>query len=437
MGFNIALSGLGAAQKDMNTTSNNISNANTYGFKESRAEFGDVYSTSIFSNSKTTNGTGVQTSTVAQQFHEGSSIYTNNPLDLRISGNGFFGVSNDKLQNNDYHLTRNGAFHLDKNNDIINSEGQYLLGYNVDPDTQQVSSYEPQSLNVPDQFGQPRASQNVDIGLNLPAGGAPKDPNQFNFEDPETYNKQTSATVYDSLGQPYKLSTYYVKGNDTANPNSWSVFYTMTDPEGEKPVNIQGGNSTNATGQVGHTIDFNSDGSVNNINGGNPIVTDALGPTGAGLEMNGANGDQQLTLNFDNPTQYAAPFEMRKFSDDGATTGYLTKVDIDPKGTIMATYSNGENVALGRVGMVRVANQQGLAQVGNTQWDITQDSGDPIFGEAMQGAFGQVKSGTIEQSNIDMTQELVDLITAQRNFQANSRALEVSNQMQQNILQIR
>ncbi len=94
-------------------------------------------------------------------------------------------------------------------------------------------------------------------------------------------------------------------------------------------------------------------------------------------------------------------------------------------------------MALGRVAMVRVANQQGLAQVGNTQWDVTQDSGDPIFGEAMQGAFGQVKSGTIEQSNIDMTQELVDLITAQRNFQANSRALEVSNQMQQNILQIR
>jgi len=195
MGFNIALSGLGAAQKDMNTTSNNIANANTYGFKESRAEFGDVYSTSIFSNSKTTNGTGVQTSVVAQQFHEGSSIYTNNPLDLRISGNGFFGVSNDKLQTNDYHLTRNGAFHLDKNNDIINSEGQYLLGYKVDPDTQQVGSYEPQALNVPDQFGQPRASQNVDIGLNLPAGGAEKDPAQFNFEDPETYNKQTSATV--------------------------------------------------------------------------------------------------------------------------------------------------------------------------------------------------------------------------------------------------
>ncbi|UXI00600.1 flagellar hook protein FlgE [Photobacterium sp. TY1-4] len=435
MGFNISLSGIGASQKDLNTTSNNIANSNTYGFKESRAEFGDVYSSSIFSNAKTTTGGGVQTSVVAQQFHEGSSIYTNNPMDLRISGSGFFAVADDKLQPQNNSLTRNGAFHLDKDNQIVNSEGQYLLGYQVDQETDQVTSYEAQSLKVPDQFGQPRASGNVEVGVNLPANADVKDPKQFDFNNPDSYNKSTSVTIYDSLGQPYKMTTYYVKDNTAAN--RWAVYYTATDSTGEKPVNVVNGGSATATGQQGSFLDFNTDGSVASVNGGNPIQTEPLGAAGAGLNLNGADENQTLSVNFDEPTQYAAPFEIRRFNEDGATTGYLAKVDIDAKGSIVATYSNGENVTLGRVGMVRVPNEQGLVSKGGTQWVASQDSGAAIWGEASQGAFGAVKSGTLEQSNIDMTQELVDLITAQRNFQANSRALEVDNQLQQTILQIR
>lgn len=435
MGFNISLSGIGASQKDLNTTSNNIANSNTYGFKESRAEFGDVYSSSIFSNGKTTTGGGVQTSVVAQQFHEGSSIYTNNPMDLRISGSGFFAVADDKLQPQNNNLTRNGAFHLNKDNNIVNSEGQYLLGYQVDQETDQVLSYESQAMKVPDQFGQPRASSNIDVGVNLPSNADTKDAKLFDFNNPDTYNKSTSVTIYDSLGQPYKMSTYYVKDNTASN--RWAVYYTATDAAGEKPVNVTNGGSATATGVQGSFIDFNTDGSVASVNGGNPIVTEALGALGAGLDLNGADENQVLNVNFDEPTQYAAPFEIRRFNEDGATTGYLAKVDIDSKGSIVATYSNGENVSLGRVGMVRVPNEQGLVSKGGTQWVTSQDSGAPVWGEASQGAFGSVKSGTLEQSNIDMTQELVDLITAQRNFQANSRALEVDNQLQQTILQIR
>ncbi|MGF1726701.1 flagellar hook protein FlgE [Photobacterium nomapromontoriensis] len=473
MGFNVSLSGIGASQKDLNTTSNNIANANTFGFKESRAEFGDVYSSSIFSNAKTTTGGGVQTSVVAQQFHEGSSIYTNNPMDLRISGSGFFAVADDKLQPQNNSLTRNGAFHLNKENQIVNSEGQYLLGYQVDKDTDQVSSYEAQALKVPDQFGQPRESKNINIGVNLPASATAKNPAGFDFHDASTYNKSTSLTMYDSLGQPYKMTTYYVKDSGGASKpavdadgkpiagekagsdaeNRWAVYYTVTDATGEKAVNVDltpegdgevaSGDTDGpvANGQQGHYIEFNTDGSVKSVNNGNPIVTEPLGvgvdQGGAGVEMNGANVEQKLTINFDEPTQYAAPFEIRRFNEDGATTGYLAKVDIDAKGSIVATYSNGENVTLGRVGMVRVPNEQGLVSKGGTQWVASQDSGATIWGEATQGAFGAIKSGTLEQSNIDMTQELVDLITAQRNFQANSRALEVDNQLQQTILQIR
>jgi len=481
MGFNISLSGIGASQKDLNTTSNNIANSNTYGFKESRAEFGDVYSSSVFSNAKTTTGGGVQTSVVAQQFHEGSSIYTNNPMDLRISGSGFFAVADDKLQPQNNSLTRNGAFHLNKDNNIVNSEGQYLLGYKVDQETDQVTSYESQSMKVPDQFGQPKESENIDIGVNLPASAEAKNPSNFDFNEASTYNKSTSLTMYDSLGQPYKMTTYYVKdnGGEAAAPpaldadgnpipadpaadgaagaagdaggadNRWAVYYTVTDATGEKAVDVNltpegdgevasgDANGPLASGHQGHFVEFNTDGSVKSVNNGNPIVTEELGAAGAGLEMNGASEAQKLNIKFDEPTQYAAPFEIRRFSEDGATTGYLAKVDIDSKGSIVATYSNGENVTLGRVGMVRVPNEQGLVSKGGTQWVTSQDSGAAIWGEASQGAFGGIKSGTLEQSNIDMTQELVDLITAQRNFQANSRALEVDNQLQQTILQIR
>lgn len=429
----VALSGLAAAQKDLNTTSNNLANANTFGFKESRAEFGDVYSASLFSNAKTTTGGGAQTTKIAQQFHEGSSVYTNNPMDLRISGQGFFAVAKDRLQPATNELSRNGAFHLDNENYMTTSNDEFLLGYEVDPESGNVTSYEPKAVKIPDQFGQPRPTENVEIGMNLPAGAEAKDPALFDMNDPDSYNKSTSVTTYDSLGQPYKMTSYYVK--DATQPNRWNVFYSSTDIDGEKAVNINAGDATNATGHLGHSIIFNNDGTSQSVNAGQPVTTTALGANG--LNLNGADPEQTLTMKFDSPTQFSAPFEMRRFSEDGATTGYISKVDIDKSGNIVGSYSNGKDITLGRIAMVRVTNQQGLAQNGGTQWSTTQASGAAIWGEANQGSFGDIQSGTLEQSNIDMTQELVDLISAQRNFQANSRSLDVHNQLQQNILQIR
>ncbi|KJR32510.1 flagellar hook protein FlgE [Vibrio navarrensis] len=431
----VSLSGLSAAQLDLNTTSNNIANANTYGFKESRAEFGDVYSNSLFTNAKTTAGGGVQANQVAQQFHEGSSIYTNNPMDLRIGGTGFFAVAKDRMVPNQNELTRNGAFHLNKSNYMVTANDEYLLGYQVDPESGDVTSYEPQPINIPAEFGKPKQTANVTVGVNLPASGAIKDPLAFNFEDPDTYNRSTSSTIYDSMGQSYKLTTYYLK--DQTQPNTWQTYYTVTDSQGEKPVNITGGDATNATGHVGHTIKFNNDGTLASLNNGQPIVTDQLGAGVNPIDMNGGDPTQVLNFDLNSSTQFAAPFELTKFDEDGATTGFLTKVDFDESGSIYGTYSNGESVTLGRVALVRVPNEQGLDKKGGTQWNSTNNSGDKIWGESNKGSFGTVSSGSLEQSNIDMTQELVDLISAQRNFQANSRALEVHNQLQQNILQIR
>lgn len=430
----VSLSGLSAAQLDLNTTSNNIANANTYGFKESRAEFGDVYSSSLFTNSKTTPGQGVQVNKVAQQFHEGSSVYTNNPMDLRISGTGFFAVSKERLTPQQNELTRNGAFHLNKDNYMVTSNDEYLLGYQVNPDTGEVNSYEPQPINIPAEFGTPKQTENVEVGVNLPASGESKDPSQFDFNDPDTYNRSTSSTIYDSLGQSYKMTTYYLK--DQTQPNTWQAYYTVTDADGEKPLNIANGDAS-AGGLVGHTIRFNNDGSLASLNSGQAIVSDPIGSGTPAINLNGADPTQSLAFNLNSTTQFAAPFEMTKFDEDGATTGFLTKIDFDENGSVLGTYSNGESITLGRVALVKVANEQGLDRKGGTQWDSTQYSGDKIWGESNKGAFGSINNGALEQSNIDMTQELVDLISAQRNFQANSRSLEVNNQLQQNILQIR
>lgn len=431
----VSLSGLSAAQLDLNTTSNNIANANTFGFKESRAEFGDVYSNSLFTNSKTSAGQGVQANKVAQQFHEGSSVYTNNPLDLRVSGTGFFSVAKERLIPQQNELTRNGAFHLNKDNYMVTSNEEYLLGYEVNQDTGDVLSYEPRPINIPAEFGKPKQTANIQVGVNLPANGDLKDPALFDYSDPETYNRSTSSTIYDSMGQSYKMTTYYLK--DQTQPNTWQTYYTVTDKAGEKPINITGGDAATPTGHVGHTMKFNNDGTLASLNNGQNIVSDPIGAGANPVDMNGADVSQTLSFGLDSATQFAAPFELTKFDEDGATTGFLTKIDFDENGSVLGTYSNGENITLGRVALVRVANEQGLDKKGGTQWDSTQYSGDKIWGESNKGSFGTINNGALEQANIDMTQELVDLISAQRNFQANSRSLEVHNQLQQNILQIR
>ncbi|AXB30743.1 flagellar hook protein FlgE [Vibrio campbellii] len=434
----VSLSGLSSAQLDLNTTSNNIANANTYGFKESRAEFSDVYSNSLFTNAKTTPGGGAQANQVAQQFHEGSSIYTNNPMDLRVSGTGFFAVAKERLIPQQNEMTRNGAFHLNKDNYMVTANDEFLLGYQVNPESGEVSSYEPQPINIPAEFGKPKQTANIEVGVNLPANGDLKDPTQFDFSDPDTYNRSTSSTIYDSMGQSYKLTTYYLK--DQTQPNTWQTYYTVTDKGGEKPLNVANGDAATPTGHVGHTMKFNNDGTLASLNNGQPITSVALGDPATNtnpVDLNGADPAQTLNFGLGSATQFAAPFELTKFDEDGATTGFLTKVDFDENGSVLGTYSNGENVTLGRVALVRVPNEQGLDKKGGTQWDSTQFSGDKIWGESNKGSFGTINNGMLEQSNIDMTQELVDLISAQRNFQANSRALEVHNQLQQNILQIR
>ena len=321
MSFNIALSGLNAAQKDLDVTSNNIANVNTTGFKESRAEFVDVYAASLLSSGKTKVGDGVLTADVAQQFSQGSIQFTNNALDLAITGNGFFATV-PELGSLETSYTRAGQFKLNQDNFIVNSQGGHLLGFPVNPDgsSASVSLSTAEPIRIPTASGAPQQSSEVDIRMNLPAGDAyiTSAPGNFDQTDPLTFNHSTSVTIFDSLGDSHIMTYYFVKDDPSVNPNQWMMFAAvdgdMVDLESDAGLNnpIAGNVSgplsgrplpipphpAGSTGVVGARLEFNSSGDfIDQVpslaNGG--IITTQLG---AGILSNGADPIQTIKVDF-------------------------------------------------------------------------------------------------------------------------------------------
>lgn len=439
MSFNISLSGLNAASNDLDVTSNNIANVGTTGFKESRAEFADIYAATPLGSASNSIGDGVKLSSVTQQFGQGNLDFTENTLDLAVSGEGFFVVRPNQTSS-DLIYTRSGAFQVNQNGTIVNSSGQVLQVFPVDQTTGNVLTTSLSGtipLQVPPSIGTPQATSNININLNLPAGISPA-LSAANLDaelaanpanpDPSTYNNSTSATVFDSQGNSHILSMYFIMTND-AN-NTWEVRSTL-----------DGQVMTPSAGQV---LDFNSAGSLD--------VADADGDgtttTGAGaIGYNNfalTNGAAPLGLTIDfrdngnTVTQEAqGAFLVQSLSQDGFSTGNLSGVTIDDSGLVNASFTNGQTTALGKIALARFDNPQGLQQTGDTSWVETTSSGTATAGEAGTGNFGLVQSGALETSNVDLTAQLVKLITAQRNFQANSKAIETANTITQTIINIR
>ncbi len=440
MSFNTALSGLQAATVDLSVTSNNIANVSTTGFKHSRAEFADLFEISPFGNTPTSVGSGVQVSSVSQQFDQGNLKFTDATLDLAVSGQGFF-VMNSDLTGSDITYTRAGQFRIDNAGYLTNSAGEYVQAFPVDAAGNVTST----SLNttvpvqLPPTTGSPQATTEVEIGVNLSANATALNPTAFDPTASNTYSHSTSTTVYDSLGASHVMSYYFVHDlpgsptNAANDPNQWVVF-TYLD---------------------GAAVDINGGTPVNHLNGGAPVTTDAailnfntdgsFDTVTPGLAQNTAialtNGAAALTITHDfanNPmTQYSSPFSVSTLDPDGFATGRLTGLDISEDGMMRATYSNGISNPLGQIAMADFPNSQGLRSIGAASWKETIDSGAVITGGAGTGRFGLIQSGALETSNVDLTQQLVNLITAQRNFQANARSIETSNAVTDTIIQIR
>ncbi len=430
MPFRIALSGLNAASSDLKVTGNNIANASTNGFKSSRAEFADVYATSLGGVSNTAIGGGVRLAGVAQQFAQGNIEFTNNSLDLAISGEGFFVL--DDGGSNVY--SRAGAYSVDRDGYVVNSSGQRLQVFS--PIGTSGTIFNTGSLNdlrIQLTEGAPNATSTVELGLNLDAsdasadtlGAFPADPTFFDYTDPTTYNYSTSYTVYDTLGAEHTATMYYLK-DSTPGSNTWYSWLYADDGAGNMTNVPQAGNPYS-------TLEFSSSGALTSVNGAVGATTAASGPL---TPVNGA-APLNMTLDYAGMTQFGSEYSVNSLFQDGYTTGRLTGLDVSDTGVVSARYTNGQSSALGKIAIASFPNVQGLRQLGDTNWAATFASGDVLIGEAGTASFGMLQSGALEASNVDLSEQLINLITAQRNYQANSQVISTADTVTQTIINIR
>lgn len=430
MAFTTALSGLNAASNNLAVTGNNIANANTTGFKKSRSEFADVYSTSLgIGVSSTTPGSGVRVANVAQQFEQGNIQFTDNNLDLAVSGEGFFNLaaSSDPVDINDRSYTRAGEFKLDKDGFVVNNQGQALLAYRPNGTTvaDGFSTGVLQTLQISTISGQPNATDELDLVVNLDAS-EPVIAGVFDRTLSTTYSNQTSATVYDSFGSSHIFTTYFINRGVVAGDPTWDVYHFIDD----NPVNLQSGA---AFGQV----TFDAGGNLKS-----PV--DAFGVVDGLFDLEpypitpatGASDIEIDQLSYFGSTQFNQKFSVNSLSQNGLPAGQLTGVDVDNEGIVFARFSNGGSRTLGQVALTRFANPQGLAKLGDTTWAESANSGAPVSGEPGANNFGLVQSGSLEVSNVDLSAQLVNLIVAQQSYQANAQTITTENTIMQTILNI-
>ncbi len=405
MPFAIALSGLNAASADLGVTANNVANANTTGFKMSRAQFAEVFAVGVQSVSSSASGSGVRLSAIAQQFTQGNIDFTDNALDLAIGGEGFFVLSDSGARS----YTRAGAFGVDRDGYVVNAEGARLQAYPF-AGNNLFNTGTPQDLQLQIGANPPAATTRASFGINLPANApVPANP-VFDSADPASFNHTTSVTVYDSLGSAHTATVYFIKD---AAPNTWN---TQVEIEGS-PV----------AGSV--PIVFNPDGTLNTPAGGLMPLAPYNPGTGA--------ADIAMSLDFGSATQFGDNFGVNSLSQDGFTTGRLTGVSVDAEGVVFARFTNGQSTSLGKLALANFTNPQGLQQLGDTTWGESFQSGDALLGEAGTASFGNIQSGALEASNVDLTAQLVQMITAQRNFQANAQMISTADTVTQTVINIR
>ena len=428
MSFYTSLSGLKGAQTDLSTVSNNIANVGSYGFKKSRAQFGD-----IIASSRTTAGQGTRLKTIEQQFSQGGFETSSKELDLAIAGNGFF-VTRDSLTGGTTTFTRNGAFSIDADRYLTDTNGGYVQVLPVDQEGTVTAAglTAARNLQLPLTSGTPRATSNVELSIGFPqnadvATRRPQyasTPHVFDRLDPNSYNHSTQTVVYDSEGEAIPATLYFVRTASTTSgdpTNEWQTYLFVgneqasADPASATPTPL--------------TLTFDAAGTLTAPTG--PTTFGEVFPTGAAAPLN-------LTFDFGTTTnQSTGTFTLASLEQDGFATGKLDDVAISEEGLVTATFSNGTTQALGKLAIANFSNPSGLKQRGDARWSVTGDSGDAVIGSAGEDGFGRIQSGALERANVDITEELVSLISAQRNFQANAKAIETANAMTSAIFNLR
>ncbi|RUR29200.1 flagellar hook protein FlgE [Vreelandella nanhaiensis] len=411
MSFSQALSGLNAQQQKLGAIGNNIANSQTVGFKSSNVQFADVYAESRI-------GLGVRTSAVLQDFSQGNIETSSRNMDLAISGEGFFRF---QQPNGEVGYSRNGQLTMTADGRLTNAQGAQIMGYPADADGNIQAGGNVLGMQVPSGDLQANATTELDISLNLDSGQPVIDlaATPFDANNANTYNYSTNATVFDSQGNARNLSLYFTKTAD----NQWAVNGRMS-----------GGPAGGGTYDIGlGSLAFNQNGTLNATTNINNAAFN-----GPGSEFGAGNPFEALdiAISFDGSTQFANSSTVNDINQNGYTSGSLVGVTIQDDGTIMRNYSNEQSRAAGQIALVSFRNPEGLKPEGDNLWTATASSGQELVGAAGTGLRGMIQAGATETSNVDMARELVDMIVAQRAYQANSNTISTQDELLQTIMNL-
>lgn len=415
MSFYTSLTGLNAAQTELSVTSNNIANSSTTSFKRSDAEFGDIFASSTLQRSASGVGSGTVLLGINQQFSQGNIESSSNALDLAVTGDGFFPI---KTSDGSELFTRNGGFMLNDSNLLVNSEGHTLQVHPLDAATN-ASNFNQATIGLEVKRDLPATpTTTVDLDIKLPmAGTAIGGGAAIDITDSTTYNETQTFSLYDDAGEPYTATVYYQKTADDTDDGLGNIQDLWT-------ADIYIGDATAPAATT--NIVFNS------VSGAleTPLADLTLAPSVLDSRSN------PITLSM-SAASHGKGFQVVSQDQNGLAGGSLVSVDVGSDGLVTSTYSNGQQLAAGRINLANFSSPEGLRQDGGTKYSVTVSSGEVSYGEAGSAGFGTIRSGALERSNVDLTSELIDLISAQRNFQANAKAIETSSTLTSTIINMR
>lgn len=408
MSFSQAVSGLNAAAANLDTIGNNISNSATYGFKGANVSFADVFAGSGA-------GLGVKVAGISQNFKDGSITTTNRPTDVAISGGGFFRIED---QNGGVFYSRNGEFGKNKDGFLTNMQGMRVTGYPVqvvDGKNVVQKGATPTPIVIPTDMMNASATDKINMTVNLNSGEEKPAKAPFNAKDGDTYNFSTNVTTYDSLGNEHNLNLFFVKAND----NEWKVY----------------GQDTSTKTAGGAPTPHQDLGTLKYTNAG---VLESYTKTDMNIASLNGSAAGTIELDFTGSTQQkVSESSVSKLAQNGYQAGEFTNFRIEQDGSIMATYSNQQSQVVGQIALANFANAGGLSSQGDNMWSETNASGSPIVGVAGAGVFGKLTNNALEASNVDMSQELVNMIVAQRNYQSNAQTIKTQDQILQTLVSLR
>jgi flagellar hook protein FlgE len=412
MGFQSGLSGLNTSSKNLDVIGNNVANASVVGFKTSQAQFADVYANSLTGAGAGQVGIGSKVANVAQQFTQGNVSVTSNPLDIAVNGKGFFRMD----QSGAVSYTRNGQFRFDSQGFIVNSNGLNLTGYGVDANGN-ILPAAPAPIQISFADVPPQTTTQFVLGMNFDSRETQPATALFSPTDPTSYNFSTSGNTFDSLGNAHPFSLYFVR---TANPGEWQLYGTV---DGGPPADVDLG-----------------------AGAGNPVTLnfDNLGQLTTGMPLNasltitsGAVTPLAFTFDVTRSTQYGSDFGVNTLSQNGYASGRLAGFNVSDDGILIGRYTNGQSRNLAQIVLADFRNLQGLKPLGDNLWEETADSGLAIVGTPNSGSLGVLQSSAVEDSNVDLTAELVNMITAQRVYQANAQTIKTQDAILQTLVNLR